>query len=133
MPDTVDTNRAFDTIRDAVADEFATSGDAMIADIRDMLSVPVTYTSGKRGGKKAVRSVTPKPPRLDSGALWASISKAVEVGLYGVDMAVYTDKVYSAKLQSDDFISGPRLHWSTLADNWLASIPQRLAQKIQQL
>lgn len=133
MPDTINMQGAFDTMRDAVAEEFGSSGDTMISDLREMLSVPVTYTSGPRGGKKAIRSVTPQPPRYETGALWESIGRVIATELYGVEMAVYTDKIYSAILQDTNYRTGPRLHWSTLFENWVDVLPQRVAEKLAQL
>jgi hypothetical protein len=92
-----------------------------------MLSVDVQRLSDGT----VIRSTTPEPPRRDSGALWESISKAVEVGLYGVEMVVFTDKPYSAKLQSTSYITGPRLHWSRLAQDWQDPVPQFLFTDLQ--
>lgn len=129
MPDTVDMTAAFDTLRDACADEFEDIADSMINDIREMLSVDVE----RENGVVSVRSVRGEPPRRETGALWESIAQAVEVGLYGVDAAVYTDKVYSAALESTAFRTGQRPHWITLYENWLSAVPERIAAKIETL
>lgn len=129
MPDTINMPAAFDVFRDSVAEEFGESGELMIDEMREMLSVDVE----RENGIVTVRSVKGEPPRRETGALWESISKAVEVGLYGVEATIFTDRPYSAALESVAYRTGQRPHWSTLYQNWKDLLPERVAQRLAQL
>lgn len=123
MTDTLDMLGAFDVIRDTVAQTFANGGEAMVQDMRQMISVDVQYIGGS-----IIRSVPGEAPRRETGALYESIAKLVEVGLYGVEMAVYTEIPYSVWLQGPRF---NRPHWSTLYENWQDSLPEFVAADIE--
>lgn len=131
MIDTVDIDAAFDELRDRIiVPVFEQAGSDMVNDMREMISVPVEYIAGPRGGIIVIRSNPGEPPRRETGDLWASIQYLV-IAPAGVWMVVFSDIEYSLYLEQGTERMEPRPHWSTLLTIWIEQLPMRVALAIR--
>lgn len=131
MNDTVDIDAAFDELRDRIiVPVFEQAASDMVDEMREMISVPVEYIAGPRGGIIVIRSSPGEAPRRETGDLWASIQFMV-IAPRGVFMVVFTDVEYSLYLEQGTDRMDPRPHWSTLLQIWQEILPMRLTIAIR--
>jgi hypothetical protein len=115
--DTADAGLAFDQLSDnVILPVFQQAGQDMVGDMREILSVPV-----QRVGNFVLRSISPDPPRTETGLLMGTIDFVTDDN--PVALCVYSPLDYSPILESDSFITGPRKHWSVLYEWWQVLLP----------
>jgi hypothetical protein len=120
-------------IDDAISERFLAAFEAtqrQCVDIaREMLSVPVTYSTGPRGGQIATRSVRGEMPRMEFGHLHTDTQSSVGMENGSPVMYIFWTLDYAGYLNDPETFDRPIL--DLLSQRLQSDLPGLLAENLR--